>query len=79
MSRKFYVVTVDTCPACYDGRPCQLCGGSGAVEERVDLVAALNELGILGTIATSAEAVRDLRATLGQHPGPEARLPRVAL
>ena len=49
---KFYVTTVSECPAC-DGtggegvKPCTDCSGTGTLEDAVELVTALAELGIL--------------------------------
>lgn len=53
---KFYVTTVSECPACggvggpgdeYEGPPCTDCGGTGTIEDAVELTAALTVLGIL--------------------------------
>lgn len=49
---KFYVTTVSECPACegvggVNGKPCTDCSGTGTLEDAVELVTALAELGIL--------------------------------
>jgi len=49
---KFYVTTVSKCPAC-DGTgtaqylPCTDCGGTGTLDDAVELTTALAALGIL--------------------------------
>lgn len=49
---KFYVTTVAECPACegvggVGDKPCTDCGGTGTLEDAVELTTALAELGIL--------------------------------
>lgn len=43
---KFYVTEVRECPAC-DGLGCTDCGGTGTLEDAVELTTALASLGIL--------------------------------
>jgi hypothetical protein len=43
---KFYVTEVRECPTC-DGLGCRDCGGTGTLEDAVELVTALTALGIL--------------------------------
>lgn len=49
---KFYVTTVAECPACEGvggiaAKPCTDCGGTGTLEDAVELTTALASLGIL--------------------------------
>ena len=49
---KFYVTTVSECPACegvggIGAKPCTDCGGTGTLEDAVELTTALAALGIL--------------------------------
>jgi len=49
---KFYVTEVSDCPTCEGtgsdhGAPCTDCGGTGTLEDAVELVTALTALGIL--------------------------------
>jgi DnaJ-class molecular chaperone len=49
---KFYVTTVSECPACGGvggpgAKPCTDCGGTGTLEDAVELTTALASLGIL--------------------------------
>lgn len=49
---KFYVQVVQECPHCDGmgslfGEPCTDCGGTGTIEDAVELTAALTVLGIL--------------------------------
>ena len=43
---KFYLTTVSECPTC-DGLGCRDCGGTGTLEDAVELTTALTALGIL--------------------------------
>jgi len=54
---KFYVTTVAECPACegvggIGAKPCTDCGGTGTLEDAVELTTALAALGILTRLDT---------------------------
>jgi len=52
----------ETCPACdANGETCRLCNGAGYTETRVDLVQALQQLGLTGAMAAQAKALQELR------------------
>jgi len=48
---KFYLTTVSECPTC-DGLGCRDCGGTGTVDDAVELTTALAALGILTRLDT---------------------------
>jgi hypothetical protein len=77
---QFILYKRETCAACdASGDPCRLCQGQGFTETRVDLVQALQQLGLLDAMRSNAEAVQQLRESLSPERLQEVAQRAVAL